>query len=309
MMYWFLFLHNLHDMYLKKYFICLALFVWSVSKCVAQDTIPVSHDTIVSVNEPVQSIFVPLSSKQPVYKLNLPVDLPITAITTGVTIFGFSKIYNKDKVTLEEVNSLNPKNVNRFDRSAIKHYNESATKAGDYIFYSSMPLPLLFLLDNKMRKDFPKLATLYLEAMGATGIIYVSAVHFGDRYRPYVYNPDVPLDQKLRGGSRNSFFAGHPALVGTATFFMASAYAAYHPESKIKWVFYAMATATTAGVATARYLGGWHFPSDLIIGVSLGTLSGILIPQIHKNKDLSKRKTAVMPFFGESSGLVLVHKL
>jgi membrane-associated phospholipid phosphatase len=198
--------------------------------------------------------------------------------------------------------------VNRFDRAATRQFNESASKIGDYLFYGSMPLPLLFLADQKIRKDFLKVTTLYLEAMGVTGIIYVSAVYFGDRYRPYTYNDNAPMDFKLRGGSRNSFFAGHPALVGTSTFFMASVYAAYHPESKVKWLFYTLAAAATAGTVTARYLGGRHFPTDLMIGATLGPLSGILIPHIHKNKNLAKRKTAVMPFFGQSSGLVLVHK-
>jgi len=288
-------------MLLRKELTSLVISVIISTACFCQDT-------LVSVNEPIKTGLPdkPIAREQ-VYKLNLPVDIPITAITTGVTLYGFSKIYSKDPVTLEELATLNPKNVNRFDRSAIKHYNESWSKAGDYIFYGSMPLPVLFLLDKRMRKDFPKLATLYLEAMGATGIVYVTAVHFGDRYRPYTYNPNVPLDFKLRGGSRNSFFAGHPSLVSTSTFFMASVYAAYHPDSKIKWIFYTLAGVATAGVTTARYLGGRHFPTDLIIGVTLGTASGLVIPRLHMNKDLNKRKTVVMPFFGESSGLVLVH--
>lgn len=245
---------------------------------------------------------------QPVYKLNLKVDIPVTAITTGVTLFGFTKIYSKPSLTMEELASLDPAKVNRFDRPATKQYNTTAEAISDNLFYGSMPLPLLFLADKRMRKDFVKLTTLYLEAMGATGIIYVSAVHFGDRYRPYAYNKEAPLDVRLRGGSRNSFFAGHPALVGTSTFFMATAYADYHPESKIKWLFYSLAGVATAGTAVTRYLAGRHFPTDLIIGVTLGPLSGILIPRLHKNKDLSTRKTTVMPYFGQSSGLVLLHK-
>jgi membrane-associated phospholipid phosphatase len=266
-------------------------------------------DTILSVNEPVTtSTFQTFAPKHEPYKLKLATDIPITAITTATTLFGFSKIYNKDPLTMEELASLNPRNVNRFDRSATRHFSESASRIGDYMFYGSMPLPLVFLFDKNTRKDFVKLATLYLEAMGVTGIIYVSAVYFGDRYRPYAYNPKVPIGMRTRGGARNSFFAGHPALVGTSTFFMATVFSDYYPESKSKWLFYTLAAAATGTTAICRYLGGRHFPSDLLIGITLGPLSGILIPKIHKNKDLSKRKTTVMPFFGESNGLVLVHK-
>jgi membrane-associated phospholipid phosphatase len=294
-------------MNLRKELIAFVVFFFTITICHAQDTTMKSPDTLVSVNEPVKSIVPdkPFSDEQH-YKLNLAVDIPVTAITTGTTLYGFSKIYNKRRLTPEEVAGLDPRNVNRFDRSATKHYSEPAERVANYLFYGAMPLPVIFLFDKKTRKDFPKLATLYLESMGVTGIIYVTAVHFGDRYRPYTYNPKTPLDFKLRGGSRNSFFAGHPALVGTSTFFMATVLSEYHPESKVKWLYYTIAGLATAGTATCRYFGGRHFPSDLLIGVTLGPLSGILIPALHKNKDLSKRKTAIMPFFGESSGLVMV---
>lgn len=294
---------------MKQYLIILlAVISIACSASAQEDSLVSAKDTLLSVNEPIAPVSLAPVKKQPVFKLNLPVDLPLTAVTCGTTLYLFSQIYNKERLTVEEVESLDPRNVNRFDRSATRHFNESASRIGDYLFYGSMPLPFVFLLDKKIRKDFPRVTLLYLEAMGITGIIYSSSVHFADRYRPYTYNDAAPMDFKLRGGSRNSFFAGHPALVGTSTFFMASVYAAYHPESKIKWLFYTVAAAATAGTATARYLGGRHFPSDLIIGITLGPLSGMLIPRIHKNKDLSKRSTLVLPFFGQSSGLALVHK-
>jgi membrane-associated phospholipid phosphatase len=273
-----------------------------------RDTI--KSDTIVSVNEPVSNSIIEEfpKKKEPVYKIKPAIDIPITAVTTAATLFGFSKIYNKERLTIDEVESLDPRNINRFDRPATRQYSESATRVANMLFYGSQPLPIIFLLDKKTRKDFPKLALLYLEAMGATGVPYVTAVYFGDRYRPYTYNPETPMDFKLRGGSRNSFYAGHPALVATSTFFMATVFSDYHPESRFKWLFYTLAGAATAGTAIGRYLGGRHFPSDLIIGVTMGTASGLIIPRIHRNKDLSKRKTAVMPFFGESNGLTVVHK-
>jgi membrane-associated phospholipid phosphatase len=297
---------------MKKYFFYLLVALFVFESVVAQDTTVVSKDTLVSINEPVATDSIAVqafpSKKEPVYKIKPWIDIPVTAVTTGISLMGFSKIYSKDRLTMEELSSLDRNNVPRFDRSALDKFNEKFSKVGDYFFYGSMPLPVLFLFDKKTRKDFPKLALLYLEAMGATGVPYVSAVYFGDRYRPYAYNPEVPIDFRMRGGARNSFFAGHPALVATSTFFMATVFSDYYPNSKSKWLFYTLAGAATATTALARYHGGRHFPSDILIGITLGPLSGILIPKIHKNKDLSKRKTAVTPFFGESSGLVLTHK-
>jgi membrane-associated phospholipid phosphatase len=297
---------------MKKYLIYLFVALFICKSGVAQDTTLVSKDTMLSLNEPVATDSIAAQTfplkREPVYKIKPWIDIPITAVTTATTLMGFSKIYSKDPLTMEELSSLDRNNVPRFDRSALDNFDESFSKIGDYFFYGSMPLPVIFLLDKKTRKDFPKLALLYLEAMGVTGVPYVSAVYFGDRYRPYAYNPEVPIDFRTRGGARNSFYAGHPALVATSTFFMATVFSDYYPHSRSKWLFYTLAGAATATTALARYYGGRHFPSDILIGVILGPASGILIPKIHKNKDLSKRKTTVMPFFGESSGLVMVHK-
>ncbi len=68
-----------------------------------------------------------------------------------------------------------------------------------------------------MRKDFAKLSFLYLEAMSITGILYTGSTYFTNRYRPYVYSEETPMDYRTRGGGKNSFYAGHVALVATAT--------------------------------------------------------------------------------------------
>src|SRR5690349_15474194 len=114
-----------------------------------RDTI--KTDTILSVNEPVSTSTIDESPKKagPVYKLKPAIDIPITAVTTATTLFGFSKIYNKDRLTVDEVESLDPRNVNRFDRSATRHYSEKATKVANLLFYGSQPLPIIFLLDKK----------------------------------------------------------------------------------------------------------------------------------------------------------------
>jgi len=74
------------------------------------------------------------------------------------------------------------------------------------------------------------------------------------------------------------------ALVGTTTFFAAKVFSDYHPNSKLRpylWTAAALATGTTGYL---RYRSGRHFPSDILVGAAVGTLSGILVPQFHKVK-------------------------
>src|SRR5688500_970429 len=125
--------------------------------------------------------------------------------------------------------------------------------------------------DKEIRKDGLKIALLYLESMSVTGLLYTSAVYFADRYRPYAYNPNVPMSERTRGGAKNSFFAGHVALVGTSTFFIAKILNDYHPDWKAKWLPFTLAGAATATTGYLRYRGGQHFLSDILLGTAVGT--------------------------------------
>jgi membrane-associated phospholipid phosphatase len=245
---------------------------------------------------------------EPVYKLKPAVDVPVTAAGTIWSLYAFTKIYNKDPSSDEAVLALSKSNVPGFDRWGIRAYSKTIDNISYIPFYASMPLPVLFLFDNKMRKDIAKLSFMYLEAMSVTGILYTGSTYFADRYRPYVYSDETPLDFRTRGGGRNSFYAGHVALVATSTFFMASVYADYHPDSKIKWVFYSLAGAMTGTTAVLRQAGGLHFPSDILLGIVQGTATGLLVPRLHKNKLFNNHLT-ILPFTGQSNGLAVVYKL
>ena len=246
---------------------------------------------------------------QPIYKLRPGVDIPIFVIGAGWSGYAFTKIYSKPHSTEEDILSLNKNDINSFDRWAVRPFSESADKISYYPFFASMPLPFLFLFGNT-KKDFFKLTGLYLEAMSVTGFLYTGSVYFTNRYRPYAYSDESTMDQRTRGGAKNSFYAGHVALVATSTFFMAKVYADYHPESKAKWVFYTLAGGTTALTAYLRYRAGQHFPTDLLIGLAQGTLAGLLVPHFHRNKLIKNNNLSIRPFSnGRSMGLSMVYTL
>ncbi len=248
--------------------------------------------------------------KVPVYKLKPAVDIPIVAVGAGWSLYAFTQIYSKTPSTQEEILELDVNNINSFDRRAVRPFSESIDKASYYPFFAVMPMPFVFLTGKKTKKDFFKLTFLYLEAMSITGMLYTASTYFTDRYRPYAYSSESTMDQRTRGGAKNSFYAGHVALVATATFFGAKVHADYNPDSKIKWLLYTLAGATTATVAVMRYEAGQHFPSDLIIGAVQGTLTGFLVPHFHKHKIIKDPNLSLMPYTnGRDHMLSLVYRL
>jgi membrane-associated phospholipid phosphatase len=124
-----------------------------------------------------------------------------------------------------------------------------------------------------------------------------------------VYSPETPLEKRVLSEQKKSFFAGHVALVATSTFFMARVISDYHPESRLKWLYYSIAGAATATTAYLRQAAGEHFPSDILLGTVVGTLSGLLTPSLHKHKLIKNQRLSVLPFGGQGAGLTVLYRL
>ncbi len=232
-----------------------------------------------------------------VYRMNYKADLPIILVGGAATVYSFTLIYTKKATPVADILNLNKNNIPSFDRWATKFHDPTTDRISYYPFYAVMPLPLILLADKTIRKDAGNVGLLYLESFAFTGVVYASAVYFIDRYRPDVYNTDLPMSYRTNGNFRNSFFAGHVAVVSTSTFFIAKVFDDYHPDSKWKWAVYGGAAAATIGMGYMRLEAGKHFPSDILLGAIVGTTSGLLVPQFHKNHDYKKQKWSLMPDF------------
>jgi len=250
------------------------------------------------------------ASNNPVYQIKPKVEIPAFAVVAGWTFYGFAQIGKKEGTPQATVMNLQKSAIPWYDRWAARPYNKSVDKLSYLPFDAAMPYPLIFCaFDKKMRKDYLKLAFLYAEAMAITGALYTSSVHYFSRLRPLVYSSESPMDVRTASNSRNSFFAGHVALVATSTFFMASAYADYHPDSQFKWVMYGIAGAATLTTGYLRSRAGEHNPSDILIGTIVGTASGLLIPRLHQTKLIKNQRLSILPFAGRGQGLALFYKL
>jgi hypothetical protein len=110
-----------------------------------------------------------------------------------------------------------------------------------------------------------------LESMGAASVVDLGLKLAFDRQFPTT-PPDAG---KFWHGGR-SFPSGHSAT----SFAFASAVAHRYPHNRwVKWGAYALA----AGVSLSRYPAKKHFPSDILVGATLGYVTGsyIVDHQIH----------------------------
>ncbi|HEX8546024.1 MAG TPA: phosphatase PAP2 family protein [Cytophagaceae bacterium] len=241
------------------------------------------------------------------YKLRLGVDLPLTLGNAALSILGLQRLRNKERLDSAEIISLDRTKINKLDRSATFNHDENAGTYSDYALYASTALPLILLADQSVKKDALKVGALYLETMSFMAVAYTWGVSFTERKRPFVYNPNVPLERKLRRGTTNSLYAGHPAAAAAATFFVAKVYNDYHPNSKLKPFIWGAAVIPPSIVAYYRYRRGQHFPTDILVGIPVGATIGILVPHLHK---ISKNKgVSITPITGHYNGIALVWTL
>ena len=244
-----------------------------------------------------------------VYTIKPAVDIPLAGAGAALDLYNFSQISKKNSTSLAKLQSLKISDLDWFDRWAVHPYSHSIDKLSYIPFYVAMPLPLIaFGIDPRMRQDFWKLTFLYGEAMILTGVLYTSAVHYVSRLRPLTYESASPIEERTSSNSRNSFFAGHVALVGTSLFFIAQSYADYHPDSRYKWAFYTGAAAITGLTGYLRNRAGEHFPTDVGLGAVVGVASGLFTPMLHRTKLMNKKLT-VLPFSMKGKGLSLLYHL
>lgn len=236
--------------------------VFITCKAFAQDdTAPPAQQHSAAVN-PVVSRNEARENKraEKLYHIRKAIDYPVILVVGIESIYAMQVIYTKKNTPDEALLALNKNNIPAFDRWAAGYNISKIDKMSYYPFYGVMPLPLLLLFDKQIAKDKGDIGTLYLEAFAFEGFLYTGSGYLANRYRPLVYNTSLSESARANGNNRNSFFAGHVAVVANAAFFMAKVYNDYHPKARIRWVLYGGAAAATLGMGYLRLQAGEHFP-------------------------------------------------
>lgn len=216
------------------------------------------------------------------YKLSSEKELVITAAGFTISILDLYLINNKQPITNEELKTITADNINSFDKSAINNYSNTSFILSDILLAASIVSPMLLFTSSKVRDDFGTVSAMCLE----NALLYFALPHLGkaliDRYRPYVYNPEVPLENKLTTDSKLSFFSGHTTPAFANAVFLSKVYSDYYPDSgwiPYIWTFNLMLAAT---IGYLRFDAGAHFPTDVLTGAIVGSVIGYLIPILHK---------------------------
>jgi membrane-associated phospholipid phosphatase len=187
--------------------------------------------------------------------------------------------------TESELNALTPPSLPAWEAIAMNRWDEGAAKRSDVVLFAAFGTAGMVLLaqtpKNTLVRDGLVLGSLWFQTNLSTLMLTDLAKNSLRRNRPFIYNSQAPLIDRMEADARKSFFSGHASMTACNTFFAAKIWSDMHPNSKLKpWVWTA-AAAVPAYAALQRVQAGKHYPSDVIVGLAVGAAMGYLIPQIH----------------------------
>jgi membrane-associated phospholipid phosphatase len=301
----------------KVIFILLTIicFHTSFSQTTANTISPASKTDTLNLfrSEPDSSLFLQskLQKPQPVpspYHTSFLKDGIVIASAVGVTLLGYTLIENKSDLTMEQLAQKTKDKLPFFDRGNAGYYSKQADDDSYILFDASYVIPVVAALFNKNeRSKFGQVMVMYVETIGITGALYTATAGLVYRSRPFVYGTRAPLERRLDKGGQRSFYGGHVATTAAATFFTAKVFQDFNPGSKLTPYLYASAGALTVVMGYLRYKAGYHFLSDCVLSGIIGTATGILVPEFHRNKKFEN--VSISPYFQEGSrGISLTYK-
>ena len=191
-----------------------------------------------------------------------------------------------------EILALDKYDLNAFDRTAVSMNDRNSDIASDVLTYSLAGAPLLFFVDKKLNRSFSNGLTyfvMYAESVLISNGISRTIKTVSRRNRPYVYNDSLSLKDRTTSDWNLSFPSNHTVNAFNSAVFISTVFTLTYPDSKWVPVVWSVSLSAAAAAGILRITAGKHYPTDVIAGAVLGSLTGLFIPWLHKinRKDLS----------------------
>lgn len=223
------------------------------------------------------------------YDLNRSEEWVWMGLGVSMCAGGFFFAHQVDPLTSTQIAALDRNDINSFDRGTMNPYRED--HAGDALAFSSLLFPLGFLANDEMRDDAETLGAMWGEALlWSEGLAQVTK-SIAQRARPYVYDPNAPMEKKTQTEARLSFYSAHATTAAVNCIFMAKVFSDYSSNKNAEVALWTGAVLYPTLVGFFRVDSGHHFTTDTLVGLVVGGAVGYLVPALH-HRDT---KTSVAP--------------
>jgi PAP2 superfamily len=171
-----------------------------------------------------------------------------------------------------------------FDRQAAYNWDLDAHHASNVLLIAGMGTSLAYCMLNQQGKERIMPLVLCSESAFLTSGLTDLAKNLIHRPRPYVYNPDLPEEFRRKEEAYVSFWSGHTANTAAITFTCANILQRSDVSKTTKTIGWISAAVIPAAVGFFRVKAGRHFPTDVIVGYTIGAAVGWAIPFMHRSE-------------------------
>jgi undecaprenyl-diphosphatase len=214
---------------------------------------------------------------------------------TGLGLFGGSYIF--EHFILPEAETIDPSSLDKndlnwFDQWAMQPYDKDLNTASNVLEGISLLIPGFFMLSSQA--DLVTVGVMYTEALILAYGLKELGKTWLPRTRPYMYFDGYPQDKVDNGDWDRSFPSGHTTMAFTSAAFTSYVFNSYYPTSKWKIPVTLGSFGIASATAVLRITSGNHFPTDVLGGALIGTLSGFLVPWLHKNSTTGEMQNKLL---------------
>jgi membrane-associated phospholipid phosphatase len=190
-----------------------------------------------------------------------------------------------------------PGDLNGLDRPVVHFSSESADIGSDVMLFAVPALALGgALLNLEGRWGWTGVledAVLIAEAVALSAAVQQIVRHAVRRPRPFMYRAGARPEDRADADSTLSFFSGHTAAAFAAATAFAYTYTVRRPRNRWRLLVWIGALLAATSVPLLRVASGEHFWSDVIVGATVGSGFGVLVPMLHRGRDGGKERTTV----------------
>lgn len=226
----------------------------------------------------------PLFAETAPYRTSLAVDVPLLVAGVGVSVFG-----NVRYAGMEARSELPDKeDLWACDRPFAGQKNRAADLASDWM---SLAIAVPFAYEGYSffagKSDGGEVATFFLSAFeigciqnGLNLLVRSARLH----PRPELYASGADLS---RGEAWGSFYSGHTSAAFALAVFSGMWFEAKNPESSLIPAVWGVSLSAAAAVGVLRVWAGKHYPSDVLAGAAVGSLTGYAVLRAHRSSAVS----------------------
>lgn len=226
---------------------------------------------------PLQTSLVPAGPVR--YRWDPVVDTSLTA-AAGIAWLSLSYLVEPNL----PVDYRSPVVVNGLDHLALGRWDPFQARMSDLLLTGTAGTGLLLTGlqgGSSLRENLPAVGML-MESLTLTQALTSTLKHSVDRPRPFTLILDPPVEIQEAVADSNAFLSfpsGHTSMTASLAFTTATILA----DRGVKpFPVYLGASLLTGSVAMLRVGAGKHYPSDVLVGASIGTAIGLSVPVLHR---------------------------